>query len=114
MKAATYKTYGPPEVLTIEEVEKPTPKEDEVLVKVYASSVNPAEWYTMTGLLLARLGNGLLKPKESRLGVDYAGVVEAVASNRPVARPQRASAKQDKHGNNKDDCPDGLRRQQAG
>ena len=87
MKAATYKSYGPPEVLTIEEVEKPTPKDDEVLVKVYASSVNPAEWYTMTGLLLARLGNGLLKPKESRLGVDYAGVVEAVGKDVTQFKP---------------------------
>jgi NADPH:quinone reductase-like Zn-dependent oxidoreductase len=87
MKAATYKSYGPPEVLTIEEVEKPTPKDDEVLVKVYASSVNPAEWYTMTGLLLARLGNGLIKPKDSRLGVDYAGVVEAVGKGVTQFKP---------------------------
>ena len=90
MKAATYKSYGPPEVLTIEEVEKPTPKDDEVLVKVYASSVNPAEWYTMTGLLLARLGNGLIKPKDSRLGVDYAGVVEAVGKDVTQFKPGEA------------------------
>jgi NADPH:quinone reductase-like Zn-dependent oxidoreductase len=87
MKAATYKSYGPPEVLTIEEVEKPTPKDDEVLVRVYASSVNPAEWYTMTGLFLARLGNGLLKPKDTRLGTDYAGVVEAVGKNVTQFKP---------------------------
>ena len=87
MKAATYKSYGPPEVLTIEEVEKPAPKDDEVLVKVYASSVNPAEWYTMTGLLLARFGNGLIKPKDSRLGVDYAGVVEAVGKDVTQFKP---------------------------
>ena len=81
MKAAVFKSYGPPEVLKVEEIEKPTPKDDEVLVKVHASSVNPAEWYTMTGLFLARMGNGLFTPKETRLGTDYAGVVEAVGKD---------------------------------
>jgi NADPH:quinone reductase-like Zn-dependent oxidoreductase len=78
MKAVVYHLYGTPEVLKIEEVEKPAPREDEVLVKVLASSVNPAEWYAVTGLFLARLGSGLIRPKDPRLGVDYAGVVEAV------------------------------------
>ncbi|MBI3241549.1 MAG: NAD(P)-dependent alcohol dehydrogenase [Chloroflexi bacterium] len=87
MKAAIYRSYGPPEVLKIEEVEKPTPKDDEVLVKVHASSVNPAEWYGMTGLFLARIGNGLLKPKDTRLGVDYAGVVEAVGRDVTQVKP---------------------------
>ena len=77
MKAAIFHSYGM-DVLRIEEVEKPTPGEDEVLVKVCATSVNPAEWYGMTGLFLARLGNGLFKPKDKRLGADFAGVVEAV------------------------------------
>ena len=77
MKAAIFHSYGM-NVLRIEEVEKPTPGEDEVLVKVCATSVNPAEWYGMTGLFLARLGNGLFKPKDKRLGADFAGVVEAV------------------------------------
>jgi NADPH:quinone reductase-like Zn-dependent oxidoreductase len=81
MKAAVYKTYGSPEVLRIEEIEKPLPTEDEVLVKIHASSVNPAEWYGMTGLVIARFGNGLFKPKDIRLGVDYSGVVEAVGKN---------------------------------
>lgn len=81
MKAVFHKTYGPPEVLTIEEIEKPTPKDDEVLVKIRATSVNPAEWYAMTGLFIARLGGGLLRPKETRLGVDYAGLVEAVGKD---------------------------------
>src|SRR5215212_9632184 len=81
MKAVVYKSYGPPEVLMIEEIEKPIPKENEVLVKVYATSVNPVEWYTMTGLFLARIGNGLFKPKDTRLGTDYAGVVEAVGKD---------------------------------
>ena len=81
MKAVVYKSYGPPEVLTVEDVEKPRPSDDEVLVRVYATSVNPAEWYGMTGLFLARIGNGLVRPKNTRLGADYAGVVEAVGAN---------------------------------
>ena len=58
-----------------------------MLVKVRATSVNPVEWYTMTGLFLARLGNGLFKPKETRLGVDFAGVVEAVGKNITSFKP---------------------------
>ena len=81
MKAAIFQSYGPPEVLKIEEIEKPVPTDDEVLVRVRASSVNPAEWYGMTGLFLARIGNGLFKPKDTRLGADFAGVVEAVGKN---------------------------------
>ena len=78
MKAVVHHSYGTPDVLKIEEIEKPTPKDDEVLVRVRASSVNPVEWYTMSGLFLARIGNGLFKPKDTRLGVDYAGIVEDV------------------------------------
>ncbi|NWG07375.1 MAG: NAD(P)-dependent alcohol dehydrogenase [Chloroflexi bacterium] len=77
MKAVVFHSYGM-DVLKIEEVEKPTPKENEVLVKVCATSVNPAEWYGMSGMFLARLGNGLFKPKDNRLGADFAGIVEAV------------------------------------
>lgn len=78
MKAAVFKSYGPPDVLKIEEIDKPLPAQDEVLVRIRATSVNPAEWYRMTGLFLARIGNGLFKPKDTRLGADFAGVVEAV------------------------------------
>lgn len=81
MKAAVYKTYGPPEVLRIEEVDKPAPGDDEVLVKVKASSINPVDWYLMTGLFIARIGSGLTKPRDTRLGVDFAGIVEAVGKN---------------------------------
>lgn len=81
MKAIVCEKYGGPEVLEMREVEKPTPKENEVLVRVRASSVNPAEWYAMTGIFIARLmGGGLTKPKEARLGTDFSGVVEAVGS----------------------------------
>jgi NADPH:quinone reductase-like Zn-dependent oxidoreductase len=81
MKAAIFRSYGTPDVLKIEDIEKPTPKAGEVLVKIRASSVNPAEWYALTGLFVARLGSGLVKPKDTRLGVDYAGVVEAVGED---------------------------------
>lgn len=77
MKAAVFHSYGM-NVLKIEDVEKPSPKDNEVLVKVHATSVNPAEWYGMTGLFLARLGNGLFRPKDKRLGADFSGIVEAV------------------------------------
>ncbi|MBE0669913.1 MAG: NAD(P)-dependent alcohol dehydrogenase [Anaerolineales bacterium] len=80
MKAVLYHSYGSPDVLKIEEVEKPAVTEDGVLVRVHASSVNPAEWYGMVGLLIARAPNGLFKPKDPRLGADFAGVVEAVGS----------------------------------
>lgn len=81
MKAFVYEKYGQPEVLQLREIEKPTPGDDEVLVKVRATTVNPAEWYAMVGILIARPGSGLLRPKDPRIGVDYAGVVEAVGNN---------------------------------
>lgn len=87
MKAAVFRTYGPPDVLKIEEIGKPEPKDDEVLVRVRATSVNPAEWYGMTGLFVARLGNGLLRPKDTRLGVDFSGVVEAVGRDVTQFKP---------------------------
>jgi NADPH:quinone reductase-like Zn-dependent oxidoreductase len=81
MKAIVYPKYGTADVLEFQEVERPTPREGEVLVKVRASSVNPVDWYAMTGLFLARIGNGLASPKDTRLGTDFAGVVEAVGSS---------------------------------
>jgi len=82
MKAIVYKEYGPPDVLQLKEVEKPAPKEDEVLVKVHAASINYSDWHILRGDLLLRLmGNGLLKPKHKILGDDIAGRVEAVGVN---------------------------------
>ena len=82
MKAIVYTEYGPPDVLQFKDVEKPAPKEDEVLVKVHAASANPADWHLMRAEpFLARLANGLLKPKNPRLGADLAGRVEAVGRN---------------------------------
>src|SRR5262245_44763387 len=82
MKAIVYTTYGSPDVLQLKEVEKPTPKDNQVLVKVHAASANPADWHLMRAEpFLARLANGLLKPKNTRLGADVAGRVEAVGRN---------------------------------
>jgi len=82
MKAIVYRCYGPPDVLKVEDVEKPTPADDEVLVRVHAASVNPLDWHYMRGSpYLMRLGTGIGSPEETRLGVDYAGTIEAVGSN---------------------------------
>ena len=82
MKAIVYTEYGSPDVLQFKDVEKPTPKDNEVLVKVYAASANPADWHTMRATpFLARLVNGFFKPKNPRLGADVAGRVEAVGSS---------------------------------
>jgi len=82
MKAIVYTKYGPPDVLQLKEVEKPAPKDNEVLVKVYAASANPADWHMLRGEpFLARLNAGLFKPKNTILGIDIAGQVEAVGNN---------------------------------
>lgn len=82
MKAILYTKYGPPEVLQFKEVEKPVPKDNEVLVKVYAASANPADWHMIRGEpKFARLAFGLFKPKNIIPGIDTAGKVEAVGKN---------------------------------
>jgi len=81
MKAAIYTHYGPPEVVQITDVEKPVPKDDEVLIKIRAASVNPLDWRLMRGEpRLMRLFFGLRKPRSGRPGIDVAGEVEAVGS----------------------------------
>src|SRR2546428_1974994 len=79
MKAIVITKYGSPDVLQFEEVDKPTPKDDQILVRVQAASANPLDWHGMRGKpFIARLmGNGLLKPKSSKVGADVAGWVEA-------------------------------------
>jgi NADPH:quinone reductase-like Zn-dependent oxidoreductase len=82
MKAIVYTEYGPPEVLQLKEVEKHTPKDDEVLIKVHATSINAMDYRFLTGTpYLARIMAGLLKPKNNVLGLDVAGRVEAIGSN---------------------------------
>ncbi len=81
MKAFMWERYGPPETLRQAETKKPAPKADEVLVKVLAVSVNPADWRCLRGKpLFSRASLGLLRPKHGILGGDIAGVVEAVGS----------------------------------
>ena len=88
MKAMAYMKYGPPDVLELTEVERPTPKEDEVLLKVHAASVNPADWHLLRGTpYIARLQLGLRKPKDRILGCDVAGQVEALGKNVSRLRP---------------------------
>jgi NADPH:quinone reductase-like Zn-dependent oxidoreductase len=83
MKAIIYERYGSPDVLELKEVEKPAPKENEVLVKVHAASLNYADWGFLRGkpFLVRLMGAGLLKPKNKILGADIAGRVEAVGRN---------------------------------
>jgi NADPH:quinone reductase-like Zn-dependent oxidoreductase len=82
MKAIVYCDYGSPEVLKVEDIEKPAPGDDQVLVRVRAASANPLDWHYMRGTpYVMRLGAGLRKPKVTRLGVDFAGTVEAVGRN---------------------------------
>ncbi len=76
MKAIVHTQYGPPDVLQFTDVAKPTAKDDEVLIKLYAASVNPLDWHFMRGDV--RLMTGLLTPRHKILGVDIAGRVEAV------------------------------------
>src|SRR5215211_7129565 len=88
MKAIVYAEYGSPDVLQFKDVEKPAPKDSEVLVKVHAASANPADWHLMRAEpFLARLENGLQKPKNTRLGVDIAGRVEAIGDKVTQFRP---------------------------
>jgi NADPH:quinone reductase-like Zn-dependent oxidoreductase len=82
MKAIVFKKYGPPEVLQLKEVEKPNPKDDEVLVIVHAASVNAPDWRAhRANPFFIRFQGGLLKPKNNLLGVDIAGRVEAIGRN---------------------------------
>ena len=82
MTAILYRCYGSPDVLKLEETPKPTPKADELLVRVHAASVNPLDWHYMTGSpYIMRLDAGLGAPKDPRMGVDFAGTVEAVGQN---------------------------------
>jgi threonine dehydrogenase-like Zn-dependent dehydrogenase len=81
MKAVVYRCYGSPEVLRLEDVAKPKPLDDEVLVKVHAASVNPLDWHYMRGSpYIMRLGSGVGAPDDTSMGVDFSGTVEAVGS----------------------------------
>ena len=81
MKAIVRTQYGPPDVLQFTEVEKPTPKDNEILIKLYAASVNPLDLFHMRGAPLIRLIPGLRTPKHQVLGCDIAGRVEAIGGD---------------------------------
>ena len=89
MKAIVYEKYGPPEVLQLKEVEKPAPKENEVLVKVHAVSLNAYDWHMVMAkpFLVRLMAGGLLKPAQTTPGADIAGVVEAVGGQVTMFRP---------------------------
>src|SRR5207302_10679242 len=88
MKAAVYCEYGLAN-LKIEQIEKPTPTDDQVLVRVRAASVNPYDWHFVEGSpkIIRGMIGGLRKPKDTRLGVDYSGTVEAVGKNVTQFKP---------------------------
>jgi NADPH:quinone reductase-like Zn-dependent oxidoreductase len=82
MKAIVYCDYGPPDVLHLDQVAKPVPNDDQVLIKVRAASINPYDWHFIRGTpYLLRMGAGLRKPKVTRIGGDVAGQIEAVGKN---------------------------------
>src|SRR5437660_2987698 len=88
MKAIVYCDYGLSN-LKLEEIEKPTPNDDQILVKVCATSVNPYDWHFIEGTpkIVRLLGVGLRKPKDTRVGVDFAGTVEAVGKRVTQFKP---------------------------
>ena len=88
MKAIVHERYGRPDVLQLRDVEMPVIEDEQVLVRVHASSVNPVEWYGVTGLFFARMGDGARRPKTTSVGGDLAGRVEAVGSGVTDLRPR--------------------------
>ena len=88
MKAAVRSKYGSPKVLSIKEVEKTSPKENEVLIRVYAATVNRSDCHLLTGKPLPmRLFTGIFKPKLSITGTDFAGQIEAIGENVTAFKP---------------------------
>ncbi len=88
MKAVVYCDFGPPDVLHLEQIERPVPNDNQVLIKVRAASVNPYDWHFMRGIpYLMRIEAGLRKPKSARLGGDVAGEIEAVGKNVTQFKP---------------------------
>ena len=89
MKAIVCNKYGPPSVLQLQEIDKPIPKEDEILIKVHASSINSADHRTMLAkpFFIRFMGEGFLKPKNSVPGIDISGVVEEVGSSVKEFKP---------------------------
>jgi NADPH:quinone reductase-like Zn-dependent oxidoreductase len=88
VKAIVRDTYGSPDVLELTDIDKPEPGDDEVLLRVHAASVNPADWHILRGApYIARIEFGLRKPKDRVLGCDVAGHIEAVGKNVTMLQP---------------------------
>ena len=88
MRAVIRRCYGVPQALRLEQIAKPVPGEGQVLIRVHASSVNPAEWYGASGQpLVIRLFNGVGAPDDTRIGFDVAGTVEAVGAKVTLFKP---------------------------
>ena len=89
MKAILFTKYGPPDVLEVREIDKPSPKQDEVLVRVRAASINALEWrrFTLPKLLVRIMCGGIREPKDKSLGADFAGTVEAVGTGIQQYKP---------------------------
>lgn len=88
MKAWAYRCYGSADVLKLETLAKPLPADDQILVRVHAASVNPLDWHYLHGTpYIMRMGSGIGAPEDPRLGVDFAGVVEAVGKDVKTFKP---------------------------
>ena len=83
MRAVLHTKYGPPDVLRLEDIPKPIPTDDEVLVRVHAASLNAVDWHILRAkpFPIRLMGMGLLRPKHKVFGADIAGQVEAVGKN---------------------------------
>jgi NADPH:quinone reductase-like Zn-dependent oxidoreductase len=89
MKAAVRHEYGSPDVVRLEQIDKPLPDDNQVLIKVHAAAINPLDWHYMEGTpyILRLMGAGLMRPKDPRMGVDMAGVIESVGKNVKQFKP---------------------------
>lgn len=88
MKSIVFERYGDPGVLRLQEVEKPAPNDNQILVKIHSAATNPLDWHMMRAdPFFVRLGQGFWKPKVNRLGADIAGVIEAVGKNVKEFKP---------------------------
>src|SRR5437870_7726955 len=91
MKAIVYRNYGSPDVLRLEEIEKPSAGDDEVLIRVCAAAINPVDLLFRGTSYMVRIMTGLRKPKETRIGHDVTGQVEAVGRNVTQFKPGDAA-----------------------
>src|SRR5436190_4352882 len=87
MKAIVRERYGRPDVLELRDIDPPAIADDQVLVRVRATSLNASEWYDVTGPYFARISNGLRKPKRKQVAGDVAGTVEAVGRGVTAFQP---------------------------